>query len=141
MGDCGLISFSSFATHICNPGWDISDVRDHLPGLVSGGSTKIAEGIQLATENLKGKPGPLAMVVITDCMPDDVQAALTAAQDAKRSGIDVTTVGTEDADQRTLQKLASRSDLAVVVKRELLGKGIASAAKMLPGKEGSLEGS
>ncbi len=92
----------------------------------------MARAIELAIVKFKGKPGPLAMVVITDGMPDHEGAALGAARDAKRLGIDIITVGTDDADRSFLQKLASRDDLVVVVTREALGKGITSAADMLP---------
>ncbi len=100
----------------------------------------MADGIELATLNLRGQTGPLAMVMITDGMPDDQTAALTAAGEAKRSGIDVITVGTDDADQSFLQRLASRNDLVVMVKSEQLGEGIASVAAMLPGGPGPCKG-
>ena len=73
------------------------------------------------------------MVVITDGMPDHEEKALDAARDAKERGIDIITVGTDDADRVFLEKLASRKDLVVVVKSEQLGEGITSAAGMLPG--------
>ena len=128
----GLISFSSAATHICEPREEVSQVQRHLPALEPDGSTNMARAIELATVKLKGRPGPMAMVVITDGMPDHEGAALGAARDAKRLGIDIITVGTDDANRSFLQKLASRDDLVVVVKREALGKGITSAANMLP---------
>ena len=132
----GLIGFSSAATHICGPWEEVSYVRRHLPGLEPDGSTNMSGGIELATAKLKGRPGPLAMVVITDGMPDNQEAALTAARDAKKARIDVITVGTDDADRSFLQKLASRSDLVAVVTRDQLGKGITSAAGMLPDRVG-----
>ena len=128
----GLISFSSSATHICEPQEKVSQVQRHLPGLEPDGSTNMAGAIELATVKLRGRPGPLAMVVITDGMPDQEGAALGAARDSKKLGIDIITVGTDDADLSFLRKLASRDDLAVVVTREELSKGITSAAKMLP---------
>ncbi len=128
----GLISFSSIATHICEPREEVSHVQRHLPGLEPDGSTNMARAVELATVKLEGKPGPLAMVVITDGMPDHEGAALGAARDAKRLGIDIITVGTDDADRNFLQKLASRDDLVVVVTPEALGKSITSAAEMLP---------
>ena len=67
----GLISFSSAATHVCEPREEVSHVRRHLPSLEPGGSTNMARAIELATAKLNGKPGPLATVVITDGMPDD----------------------------------------------------------------------
>lgn len=128
----GLISFAFKAAHICEPRQDLSHVRRNVPRLEPNGSTNMAGGIELAAVKLRGKPGPLAMVVITDGVPDDQNAALAAAENAKKSGIDVITVGTDDADRSFLQKLASRNDLVVVVKSEQLGKGITSAAGMLP---------
>ena len=132
----GMISFASAATHICEPREEASHVQRHLPRLEADGSTNMARAIELATVKLSGRQVPLAMVVITDGMPDHEGAALDAAQDAKKLGIDIITVGTDDADRRFLRKLASRDDLAVVVKSEQLGKGITSAAGMLPGGRG-----
>ncbi len=128
----GLISFSSDATHVCEPREEVSHIQRRLPDLESDGSTNMAMAIELATAKLKGKPGPMAMVMITDGMPDHVGAALSAARDAKKLGIDIITVGTDDADLIFLQKLASQDDLVVMVTREELGKGITSAANMLP---------
>ena len=91
----------------------------------------MARAIELATTQLRGEPGPLAMVVITDGMPDHQGAALGAARDAKKLGIDIITVGTQDADRGFLSRLASRSDLVVTVSDEQLGSGIASTARML----------
>ena len=132
----GLISFASDALHICEPREEVSHVQRHLPGLEAGGSTNMARAIELATVKLSGRQAPLAMVVITDGMPDHEGAALDAARDAKKRGIEIITVGTEDADRVFLQKLASRNDLVVMVKSEQLGKGIISAARMLPGGRG-----
>ncbi len=129
----GLISFACEATHICDPLVEAVQVRRNLHRLTANGSTNMAGGIDQATVKLRGKPGPLALVVITDGVPNDQKAALTAAEKAKQSGIDVITVGTDDADRSFLQKLASRNDLAVVVKNEQLGEGIRSSAVMLPG--------
>jgi Mg-chelatase subunit ChlD len=133
----GMISFANGATHICEPGEELSQVQANLHRLEADGSTDMAAGISLATVKLKGKRGPLALVVITDGVPDDRQAALAEAEIAKKAGIDVITVGTDDADRSFLQKLASRKDLVVVVRNEILGQGIATAAGMLPGGPGS----
>ena len=134
----GMITFSFRATHICEPSEELFLVQRNLSHLKSGGSTNMADGITLASTKLAGKPNPLAMVVITDGVPDDEKAALAAAEKAKKSGIDIITVGTDDADRSFLEKLASRNDLVVVVQSERLGQGITSAAGMLPGGSGSL---
>ncbi len=129
----GVISFAFVAIHICELREQLSQVQRSLSRLEPNGSTNMAGGIELATVKLRGKAGPLAMVVITDGVPDDQSAALRAAGDAKKYGIDVITVGTDDADRSFLRRLASRNDLLVVVKSEQLGQGIAAAAGMLSG--------
>ncbi len=136
----GMISFASEANHICEPRQELANVQRHLPGLEAGGSTNMASGIKLATVKLTGRPAPRAMVVITDGMPDHEEKALDAAREAKEQGIDIMTVGTDDADREFLEKLASRKDLVVVVKSEKLGQGITSAAGMLSGGQGPSQG-
>ena len=130
----GLIGFSSGASLLCEPREDAAHVEHHLPRLEPGGTTNMARGIALATESLAGRHGPLAMVVVTDGIPDDGTAALAAAHEAKEAGIDVITVGTDDADAAFLRRLASRSGLAVVVDNRHLGEGIGTAARMLTGR-------
>ena len=129
----GMISFAFVAANICDPRDELSQVQWNLSRLQPNGSTNMAGGIELATMKLRGRSVPLAMVVITDGVPDDQSAALRAAGDAKKCGIDVITVGTDDADRSFLRQLASRNDLVVVVKSEQLGQGIAAAAGMLSG--------
>ena len=98
-------------------------------GAVSG-----ADGVvYLAIDKLGAQAGPRAIVVVTDGLPNNREEALAVAQEAKNGGIDIITIGTEDADKAFLAKLATRSGLSVVVSDEDLGRGIASTAKMLPG--------
>ncbi|MFQ6026984.1 MAG: VWA domain-containing protein [Dehalococcoidia bacterium] len=130
----GMIKFASGATHICDPQEKLSQVQQTLRSLEANGSTDMAAGIGLARVKLGGKLAPLAMVVITDGMPDDQEAALREAENAKRAGIDIITVGTDDADRSFLRKLASRNDLVVVVENVQLGRGITAAAGLLPGE-------
>lgn len=51
-------------------------------------------------------------------------------------GIDIISIGTDDADREFLERLATRSDLSVIVPSDTLGQGIASSARMLPGTGG-----
>ena len=129
----GLITFSSDASLVAAPRGDTSLLREQLPRLRPDGSTNMAEAIQLAATHLRDKQGPLAMVVITDGLPDSEKDALSEAQAAKDGAIDIITVGTDDAHQGFLEKLASRSDLAVMVERDQLEGGITSASRMLSG--------
>ena len=72
------------------------------------------------------------IVIATDGQPDNRSTASGAAEKAKKMGVDIIAVGTDDADSSFLKKLASRSDLGIKVTREHFGKGITQAAKSLP---------
>lgn len=136
----GLIQFHSHATHLCEPTRDISLLKQRLESIELGGDTHMAEAIELARKKLEGREGALAMLVATDGMPNgpgDPEASLEAGKRARRKGIDIITIGTDDADQRFLQELASRTGLGVKVPKVQFEQAIISAAKklpMLPGK-------
>lgn len=131
----GLIQFHSYATHVCEPIRDISLLRRHLEGMEVGGDTHMAEAIELADKKLQGREEALAMVIVSDGMPNgpgDPEASLEAGKRAKRKGIGIITIGTDDADHAFLAKLASRSELGVKVPVVQFEQAISSAAKKLP---------
>ena len=128
----GLIKFESFPTHLCEPVQDVSILENEVERIDIGGGTNLADAIHIAVERLEAKKGSRVIVIATDGMPDSAQKALYEAQRAKRVGIDIATIGTDDADIGFLKKLASRTTLGIQVSREEFGKGISSVATMLP---------
>lgn len=133
----GLIQFDDSARRVCNPVGDVSVLDRYVQSLEVGGSTNMAEAIQLATQNLKERQGARSIVIVTDGMPNvgeptGEQAALRTAQEAKRNGIDIMTIGTDDAEWRFLKEIATRAELATFTIQKKLAKAIASTAKMLP---------
>lgn len=128
----GLVQFESIATHLCEPQRDIEILRQHLRTIEAGNTTNMTDAIELTTKKLKDKAGFRVMVIVTDGKPDNKQAALRAAKQAKNNGIDIITIGTGDADEEFLKKLASRTDLNVMVPKNQLEQGITSTVKMLP---------
>lgn len=128
----GLIQFESSATHLSEPTKEISTLERCLKQIRAGGSTNMAEAIQIAHQKLQNKKGLRVIVIATDGAPDSKEEALNKAQRAKKEGIEIITIGTDDADRNFLKKLASRTDLGVKVAREQFGESITSAAKMLP---------
>lgn len=131
----GLIQFDSFAKLLCEPYKDISVLKRALSQLKVGDTTHIAKAINLAHSLLKGLSGNLVMVIVTDGMPNgpgDPLASLKAGEDAKRNGIDIIAIGTDDADEEFLKRLASRSQLGVKVESKQLEKTITDSAKLLP---------
>lgn len=130
----GLIKFDSTAEHILEPQRETANFNSSLQRLVIGGSTNMAAGIQLAITNLTSRRGEKAICIITDGQPDDRTATLNLAREAKNAGIDILTIGTDDAEASFLAELATRKELSLKVSSKQLQQGIASMAKMLPDK-------
>jgi Mg-chelatase subunit ChlD len=128
----GLIEFSSSATVLCKPGQDLTLLEECLKTMHASGGTNLTSAIEIANEALKDLGCDRAMVIATDGLPNKVKTALKAGQDAKNNGIDIITIGTDDADQEFLKKLASRADLGRKVPAEKFAQGIASSAQLLP---------
>ena len=130
----GVISFGSHADHVIQPVDDITKLSRSVKKLAVQGSTNMAAALHLAAEKF---PSPTsdgaAVVLVTDGYPDDEEEALKAARRIKSLGVDIITIGTEDADLCFLEEIASRKDLAVPVKTEELCAGIESTVKLLPG--------
>lgn len=128
----GLIKFDSSATHICEPIQDINSLEPYLKKIQASGSTNMVAAIKMAHECLRTLECTRAILIATDGQPDDVQASLEAGQLAKDDGIDIITIGTDDADQAFLKRLASRADLGKKVSKDMFAKAIASASYLLP---------
>jgi Mg-chelatase subunit ChlD len=146
----GLIGFYGIANHICEPTKDIGLLQSHIDrlrakkagkarrfvGVFHTGEygTNIAAAIRVARKGLTNRTGPKAVVVITDGQPNargDPNTTLKAGRRATSDGIDIITIGTDDADQRFLKKLASATELSMKVSREAFQETIVSAANLL----------
>lgn len=128
----GLIRFDSVALHLCDPQPRLSAIQRQLQQISAGGSTNMTEAIELAIQRLMVNKGTRVIVIATDGMPDNENSALQAAEQAKKKGIDIIAIGTDDANHTYLKKLASRTTLGIKVSREQFQRGIASAAESLP---------
>lgn len=128
----GLIKFDYSATHLCEPTQNISALEKQLEGIRADGSTNMVSAIEMAHDRLKTLVSARVMVIATDGVPNDIPGSIKAGELAKRDGIDIIAVGTDDADQEFLKRLASRTELGSKVAPENLGKAIASVAGYLP---------
>ena len=105
----------------------MSVIEKAIDKMEVGDTTHMAKAIDLATRLLKGMTGARVIVIVTDGMPNgtgDPNASLKAGYDAKRSGIDIIAIGTDDADKEFLKRLASRTELGVKVESKNLEKTI-----------------
>ncbi len=129
----GLIKFGDNAETLCEPTGDIAVLQEKLAGMRPGGSTNMTSAIMSAHLKLNSFKGPKVIVIATDGMPDNVKTSLEAAESAKLDGIEMITIGTEDAKVEFLKKLASRSELSAQVSNDKFGQAISSASLLLTG--------
>jgi Mg-chelatase subunit ChlD len=128
-----LAIFGTRAAMVSDPLVDAERFARKIGGLrtnLVGGSTNLAAGLLLA--NQFANQFPLnTVVVVTDGQPDDENAALVAATNLKRRNIEIICIGTDDADEEFLKKLAGKAGKAIHVRAGNLRKAIGQAQLLL----------
>jgi uncharacterized protein with von Willebrand factor type A (vWA) domain len=127
----GLVKFASKAEHLCEPENNIENLQNILKGIRAGGSTNLTAAIKMAHSKLKYFSGSKVIVVATDGMPDEVKSSLIAANNAKTDGIEIITIGTDDADIDFLKMLASRTELSTKVSSDMWAQAISESSLLL----------
>ncbi|MDD2251501.1 MAG: VWA domain-containing protein [Dehalococcoidales bacterium] len=128
----GLISFSSSAKNVCTPTNDFKVFEKQIKGMQASGSTNMAEAIKMAHYHLDKKDKTQVIVIATDGRPDNKRNTIKEAEKAKADNIDIITIGTDDAEQDFLKKLATRAELGSKVTREVFSQAISDASRLLP---------
>jgi len=128
----GLISFNTSAKHICEPTYDIALLKDRIREMHATGSTNMAAAIKMVHQHLGKADNTRVIVIATDGLPDNANDALFEGTKAKEDKIDIITIGTDDANQEFLKRLATRADLGKKVTREVFSQAISSASNLLP---------
>ena len=107
----GIIQFDTRVTEVCQPTKELSSIRESLLKLEAGGITNMAEAITIGHHRLKRYTGNRVMFIVTDGVPNgdnnDPQATLFTATSAKRDGITILALGTDDAPETFLKELQS----------------------------------
>ncbi len=131
----GLIQFATSPTLVCEPGRDMSSLEKAVSKMTASRSTHMAKAIKLAHTLLSGQRGMRVIVIITDGLPNgegDPQASIMAAEAARKDGIFIIAIGTDDANSEFLKRLASRLDLGMKIERNQLTSAIVESSHMLP---------
>lgn len=129
----GVISFSDSTSHLLAPLASMTEIATGIDYLCIQGGTNMAPAIEEVMTRFKDKQkSTLAMVIVTDGLTINPELALQAAEKAKKMGISILTIGTDDADSTFLSRLASHSELSKHVSSGLLEEAISDTAKMLP---------
>ncbi|MDZ7796530.1 MAG: vWA domain-containing protein [Candidatus Marinimicrobia bacterium] len=128
----GLITFSCSANLLLEPQCEILQLHKRINNIYASGSTNLTDALDIASQQLSGTMGERILCVVTDGMPNNPTYALKMSKAMHIEGIDIMSIGTDDADQEFLKQLSTRTDLSIKVNSEQLEKGIVSMAKLLP---------
>jgi Mg-chelatase subunit ChlD len=126
-----LAVFADRAAMVCDPttGEQFARKVGKVNTGIVGMSTDLAAGLKLAAKCADSPEFGLRSVVVTDGQPNNKEEALNVADNLKRRNIQIVCVGTSDADQKFLQKLAGGK--AIHVEPGNLRNAIAQSAAQL----------
>lgn len=125
-----VASFESSASlHVAMTA-DLDAVRAAIRGIEIGSSTNMAEGIALADAAV-GEHAPRTIVLVTDGKPDDREAALAAADDARLRDVELVCIGVDGADMEFLRLIATTDRMAMHTSTANLQKTLVAASGLL----------
>ncbi len=130
----GLISFGSSAKKILDLQDKIENFKIQISTLEVEGSTNLTDAIRMAREILSANIGERIIFVVTDGFPDDSNSAINEAKLSRELGIDIMTLGTDDADLIFLTSIATKTEFAKKVDKQDFQQGIKDMARLLPSR-------
>lgn len=130
----GLISFGSSAKKILDLQDKIENFKIQILNLKVEGSTNLTDAIHIAREILSANIGERIIFIVTDGFPDNSDSAISEAKLAAKSGIEIMTLGTDDADLNFLNSIATKKEFSKKVNRQDFQQGIKDMSKLLPSK-------
>jgi len=127
----GIIRFSENSEVVWNPSRDPLPLATAARRLEIDAGTLINPPLLIAHKKLASVPLKRAAVLFTDGQAQDQTDAVSTAETLKKDGIDIITIGTEDADLVFLRRIASRDDLAVATTTRQIANAIRKSAGLL----------
>lgn len=130
--EVGLLRFGSCATLLLPPQGTIEAIAAATRQLSPAGSTDMADAIRTASNGFDRRHRERVLCLVTDGLPDSRDDALAAAAEAKRAGIEIMAIGTDDADRAFLDCLVTRRELSRKVAIPQFNHAITDMARLLP---------
>ncbi len=130
----GLISFGDHSNIVLEPQNNIEVFRQKISKIELEGSTNLTAAIIDAREYLSSRKGERIIFIVTDGYPDSPESAIHEAKIASCSGIEIMTLGTDDADLNFLNSIATKKEFSIKVNNVVFEQSIKDMAKLLPGK-------
>jgi Mg-chelatase subunit ChlD len=133
----GIISFDTSATYMADPTDDVRVIHEKIALLRPNGTTNMAHAFDMVYRCFDDiRPDIATVVVVTDGLPDSVKDALDGAEKLKDAGVTIITIGTDNADEEFLKKIASARELGSLVASSDLKQTLSKASDQLLLPEG-----
>ena len=107
----GVVNFGFSVDNLSSLTSDRETLETAIRNLVSSGGTPMAQGINLAANQLRFSPLQQNILLFTDGQPNSTFQANLEAQAARSQNINIVAVATGDADTRYLTRLTGDSSL------------------------------
>lgn len=128
----GLISFDYNIKHLLRPTKELNgNFEKVINSIEARNSTNLTDAIKAAQAHFLSRRRKRVIMIITDGMPDSQSTALSAANDAKRDGIEIQCIGTYDVNQEFVDKLVTRNGLGQLVENNRLALAAGNMAANL----------
>jgi Mg-chelatase subunit ChlD len=127
----GLIAFNHNSHHVMSLTNDLVKFNVAVDSLQSSGGTSLEPSLNQAMMRFRNYKVKRIVCVVTDGQTSYQNKCLQTGQVMKSSGIEIRTIGTEDADKEFLTELASKGFALGGLKNNELGDGVRKMAGML----------
>ena len=134
----GLIPFESEAEVKQHATENIGLLSSKIHSLSSQGGTEMLKAIRLGIQELRDQRGLRVLYVVTDGYTTDRERTIEEATRAKKMGIEIICLGTESADHKLLQTIATRTDLAQETASVDLSEAMKKLGSILPSSGSTL---
>jgi uncharacterized protein YegL len=117
----GLISFGSHSKMRFKPN-KYSEKLDKEIDKMDGdeGSTNMSSAIRLAMAYFPSRRVKRTICIVTDGMPDSLHDTYQVADEAKKDGIEIMIIGTDDCSKEFIERMQSRAGLGVLTSGQRL---------------------
>lgn len=131
-----VLGFGTRVHRAAKLGANSEQLREAIDELYDGGGTAMDLGLQAAADDLAkaiDKSVPRSILLFTDGMPDDANAALAAARACRDQQIRIVAIGTGDADDDYLARLTGDPQLVFRANSGRFEEGFKQAERAIYG--------
>jgi Ca-activated chloride channel homolog len=130
-----VVNFGSIIDTVTPLTSDLNSLTNAISGLTASGGTPMAQGIEVAINNLQSTKTNRNILLFTDGVPDSSFPTILAAQAAKKQKITLIAVAAAGADVGYLAQLTGDSRLVFYAQSGQFDKAFQAAAQLIDSRQ------